>query len=273
MTTAAGSRAVEARNRLHALGVMTVVAGILGAASAIVIIAWPDQVSDQHYSYPFDATSYAVAQSWFAVQHLGLLAGLYGLARLAWSRSSRITRTGLALTLIGMVGLTVCELFAISAAHALVDTSQATAVDNSYGIPMVAIGLGLVVAGVGLARRPVLAGANRWLPLIMGGYVFVVMFPAVFGPMVARPDRDRRGEMAHVRPPSGASLVSSRPPSVVSFITERTDGRVTSQALMAQHCTLMALGGRQPWGLLGARCPLLERNRRLRHVMHKDRNK
>ena len=30
----------------------------------------------------------------------------------------------------------------------------------------------------------VLAGAGR-LPLIMGGYVFVVMFPAVFGPLVA----------------------------------------------------------------------------------------
>ena len=42
-----------------------------------------------------------------------------------------------------------------------------------------------VVAGLGLARQPVLAGAGRWLPLIMGGYVFVVMFPAVFGPLVA----------------------------------------------------------------------------------------
>ena len=57
MTTAAGSHAVEAPSRLHALGVTTVVAGILGAASAIVIIAWPDQVSHQHYSYPFDATA------------------------------------------------------------------------------------------------------------------------------------------------------------------------------------------------------------------------
>lgn len=184
-TTAAGSHAVEARSRLHALGITTVVAGILGAASAIVIIAWPDQVSDQHYSYPFDATSYAAAQLWFAVQHVGLLAGLYGLARLAWSRSSWLTRTGLALTLVGMLGLTVCELFAISAAHALVDTSRANAVDNSYGVPMVVIGLGMVIAGLGLARQPVLAGAGRWLPLTMGGYVFVVMFPAVFGPLVA----------------------------------------------------------------------------------------
>jgi hypothetical protein len=185
MTTATGSQAVEARSRLNTLGVTTVVAGILGAASAIVVIAWPDQVSDQHYSYPFDTTSYVTAQLWFAVQHLGLFAGLYGLARLAWPRSSRLTRTGLALTLVGMVVLTVCELFAISAAHALVDTSRANAVDNSYSVPMVVIGLGLMIAGLGLARRPVLAGAGRWLPLIMGGYVFVVMFPAVFGPQVA----------------------------------------------------------------------------------------
>ena len=35
MTTAAGSDAVEARSHLHALGVTTVIAAILGAASAI----------------------------------------------------------------------------------------------------------------------------------------------------------------------------------------------------------------------------------------------
>jgi hypothetical protein len=185
MTTALTSHALEARTRLHALGLITVVAGILGAASAIVIITWPDQVSDQHYSYPFSAAWYAAAQVFFAAQHLGLLAGLYALARLAWSRSSRLIRGGLTLCLLGMVGLTACELFAISAADALVDTSRANAVDNSYGIPMTAIGLGLVVAGIGLARRPVLPGAGRWLVLALGSYVFVVMFPAVFGPMVA----------------------------------------------------------------------------------------
>jgi len=43
----------------------------------------------------------------------------------------------------------------------------------------------MVIAGIGLARRPVLRGAARWLLLVSGGYVFVVMFPAVFGPLVA----------------------------------------------------------------------------------------
>jgi hypothetical protein len=178
MTGTVSTAPVAADTRSALLGRITVVAGLLGAVSAVVVIGWPGQVSDQHYSYPFDATSYAVAQSWFAVQHLGLLAGLYGLTHLAWSRSNRLARAGLTLCLAGMVGLTACELFAISAASALVDTSRANAVDNSYGLPMIAI-------GVGLARRPVLPGAGRWLVLAMGGYVFVVMFPAVFGPLVA----------------------------------------------------------------------------------------
>ncbi len=185
MTTALTSRALEARSRLHALGLITVVAGILGAASAIVIIAWPDQVSDQHYSYPFSAAWYAPAQVFFAVQHLGLVAGLGGLTGLAWSRSSRTTRTGLVLTTAGLVGLTACELFAITAADALADTGRANAVDNSYSIPMTAMGVGMVMAGSGLARRPVLTGAGRWGLLALGVYLFVVMFPAVFGPMVA----------------------------------------------------------------------------------------
>jgi hypothetical protein len=49
---------------------------------------------------------------------------------------------------------------------------------------MTLIGLGLVLAGVGLARRPVLPGWGRWVTLALGVYVFVPMFPAVFGPMV-----------------------------------------------------------------------------------------
>jgi hypothetical protein len=119
------------------------------------------------------------------VQHLGLVAGFVGLTGLAWSRSSRTTRTGLVLTTAGLVGLTACELFAITAADALVDTARANAVDNSYGIPMIAMGVGMVMAGSGLARRPVLTDAGRWGLLALGVYLFVVMFPAVFGPMVA----------------------------------------------------------------------------------------
>jgi hypothetical protein len=184
MSTTAVQRRVAAP-RVRMLGQVMVVVGVVGAGSAAVVIAWPDQVSDQHYSYPFSAAWYAAAQAFFAVQHLGLIAGVVGLAGLAWSSSSRTTRTGLVLTTAGLVGLTACELFAITAADALVDTARADTVDNSYGIPMIAMGVGMVMAGSGLARRPVLTGAGRGGLLALGVYLFVVMVPAVFGPMVA----------------------------------------------------------------------------------------
>lgn len=41
------------------------------------------------------------------------------------------------------------------------------------------------VAGIPIARRGLLTGWARWVVPVAGGYVFVVLFPAVFGPMVA----------------------------------------------------------------------------------------
>jgi hypothetical protein len=184
MTTITTRAATGTASRLRVLGLVTVAASLLGTVCAVAIIAWPAQVSDDYYSYPFDASSYTAAQTFFAVHHLGTLAGLYGLALLAWSRASRPTKAGLVVAILGMVVLTVCEIFAISAAHARFGTPRADAVDNSYGIAMTLLGVGMVVAGVGLARRPVLPGWGRWVLLALGVYVFVPLFPAVFGPMV-----------------------------------------------------------------------------------------
>jgi hypothetical protein len=170
--------------RLRWWGTTAAVAGLLGAASSVAVIAWPAQVADNHYSYPFDAGGYTAAQIWFAVQHLGLLAGLYGLAVLARPRIGRVTRAGLVVAMAGIVVLSACEIFAITAADDLVGSAAGDAVDNVYGVPMILIGIAMVVAGVGLARRRVLPGWRRWIPAAIGGYVFVPLFPAVFGPLV-----------------------------------------------------------------------------------------
>ena len=58
-------------------------------------------------------------------------------------------------------------------------------VGGLYSVPMILLGVGPVVAGVGALRAGLFAGPARWLLLGLGVYVFVVMFPAVFGPMVA----------------------------------------------------------------------------------------
>jgi hypothetical protein len=50
---------------------------------------------------------------------------------------------------------------------------------------MLLIGVGLVIAGLVIARRRMLTGWARWITLATGGYVFVILFPAVSGPNVA----------------------------------------------------------------------------------------
>ena len=62
-TTTARSAPPASRTRLRTLGRLTVVTGVIGAAQAAVILAWPDQVSDRYDSYPFDPTGRVVAQA------------------------------------------------------------------------------------------------------------------------------------------------------------------------------------------------------------------
>jgi hypothetical protein len=58
-------------------------------------------------------------------------------------------------------------------------------VGSSYGLAMLLIGVGLVIAGLVIVRRRMLTGCARWITFATGGYVFVILFPAVFGPNVA----------------------------------------------------------------------------------------
>ena len=170
---------------LRVLGLIGVLGGLLGALQTVGVLATPPMVAPDRYSYPFDAAWYTAAQVLFAVQHVTLLAVVAGLALLNRRTRSPLTTAGLAVSALGLLGLAGCELFALTAASAATTSSRAAQVNDSYGVPMSVIGVGLVLVGVGVARTRVLAGRERWLPLILGVYVFVVLFPAVFGPNVA----------------------------------------------------------------------------------------
>ena len=83
-------------------------------------------------------------------------------------------------------GLSIgCEVLAIMIANAVMSSPEVSAVGGAYGLATTLTGVGLVVAGIGISRARLLPGAARWLVLITGGYVFVILFPALFGPMVA----------------------------------------------------------------------------------------
>ena len=84
-----------------------------------------------------------------------------------------------------MLTLVGCEVLAATAAYEPSDSPWAITVGNLYGVAMLLIGVGLMIAGLVIPRRRMLTGWARWITLATGGYVFVILFPAVFGPNVA----------------------------------------------------------------------------------------
>lgn len=175
----AGARLVRTTGWIVAVG------SLFGAACAVAIIAWHPEVPASRLSYPFGPTSFVGSQVAFAVQHLTLAAGFVGLITLFWREASAVLRAGLMLALAGTAMLAVWELVALAAIDARNDSAIATIVSSGYGVPTVLIGLGLVLAGIPLARRRRLPGTlGRWIVLASGVYVFVPLLPALAGPMV-----------------------------------------------------------------------------------------
>lgn len=161
-------------------------AGIIGAVQGVVLAAVPAQVDSDRWSYPFDVTGHVVAQVSFFVQHLGLVAGLVALCSLPAAKGSRPTRWGLWAGAVGMVLLAVQELVAIAPARDLTTSDLAELVGGLYTVPLLLMAFGLLVGGIGLARRcqPTSPAALRWLPAMLGVWVFVPLMPSLFAPFV-----------------------------------------------------------------------------------------
>lgn len=154
-------------------------AGVLGVAGGAWLALVEPAVGEDAFSYPLTAGGFVVAQLWFTVHHLGLLAGLVALRHTDALPAGRRASRGLRLAVAGMVGLTVTELVAALAADTTVDSALAGAVGALYGVTCLALGVGLVMAGNAIARGRTWTGWRRWVVLALGVWVFVPMFPAL----------------------------------------------------------------------------------------------
>lgn len=170
-------------------GVWCLAAGLVGAAQAIIVLAWSPQVPEDRYSYPFTGFGFVVAQTSFFLQHLPLVVGVAALLRLPVMRDSRTARIATGAAVVGLILLSVNELITIAAYDAATDSSLAMLVTNLYGPPVILIGAGLVVAGAVLLRQGSAAfGGARWIPVVvlgLGVYVFVPLTPAIMGSFTA----------------------------------------------------------------------------------------
>ena len=152
---------------------------LLGAASGVYLAVVDPAVDEDQWSYPQTVEAFTVTQVWFSVQHLGLVLGLLALW---WSGAvgpRRLGRFGHYGAVAGMLGLTVTELAAISAANDSMDTARVGVLGATYGIVSILLGAALVAEGVAVARAGVWHGWRRWVPFAMGVWVFVPMLPAL----------------------------------------------------------------------------------------------
>jgi hypothetical protein len=157
-----------------AAGWICVAGGVVGALQGLAVLGWPPAVGEERFSYPFTETGHAVAQVTFAVQHLALLVGVLALLRVA-GPASRTVRGGLGTAAAGLVLLVLVELWGITLADAAVDEPRVALTGALYGVPTVLIGLGMLVAGVGIVRAGWWSGWRRWTVFAVGAFVVVVL--------------------------------------------------------------------------------------------------
>ena len=164
---------------LRATGTGCLVLGLLGALSGVLLIGVSPEVADTHYSYPFAAGTFIAIQAWFAVQHLGLLAGQWGLRGSGAAGEGRHVRWAHWAGLVGMALLGVTEVLAIAAAEDLYPSPLTNVLDGLYGVSCIAVGVGMTVVGVGVVQRGHWTSWRRWVPLAIGVWVFVPMTPSI----------------------------------------------------------------------------------------------
>lgn len=165
-------------------GAVCLAAGVLGAVSGAFLAVYPGQVSEDQFSYPLTAGWFAVIQIWFFVQHVGLLVGVAALARAAVMVPGRSARWGTGLAASGMALLAVTELIAITARNSTYPGDGTALLDALYGVSSVAVGVGMILAGIAVRRRGLWTGWRAAVVLAAGIFVFVPMLPALMGPFV-----------------------------------------------------------------------------------------
>lgn len=159
-------------------------AGLAGAAGGALLIFYPPQVPAEVFSYPLAGVEFAVFQLFLAVQHFVLVVLIAAVARTDAVGHSKMARGGLLAATASMAAFGVLEVVAITAMNTVMGGVWNTVIVTAYGFLSIAIGAALVVGGIGVLKHGAWSGSKRWLPLILGVYVFVPLLPSLMGPNV-----------------------------------------------------------------------------------------
>jgi hypothetical protein len=133
-------------------GLLSLVGAMIGVISGLVTAFILPAVSFDRYSYPYTPTGFRVAQLVFMLNHMLLLIGILGLARSGAAGTSLLGRVGVWISIVGMATLTLCEVGAMTLATSPYPSPRTDFMDMAFGVASILIGVGLVLAGVAVAR-------------------------------------------------------------------------------------------------------------------------
>jgi hypothetical protein len=130
---------------------------------------------------PFAAFEAQIPPPWWiatlnAVSHPLLIAGVIGLARSGAAGRGRLATTGVGLTLLGLVVLTVAEVLS------LINMDTAVLFYSAATLLML---LGLILLGIAALRAGRWTGWRRFTPLVCGLFIPVVLLPSFALPGLA----------------------------------------------------------------------------------------
>lgn len=168
---------VHAPSAVRAAGWACLIAGLLGVASGIALAVVDPVVEAGQWSYPQSVGAFTLTQLWFAIQHVGLLVGIVALGRSGAAGARRRTRVATQAAVIAMAALALTELIAILPAEDPADSGFVLALGGLYGVVTAVLGVSMTVVGIEVVRAGVWRGWARWVPLAVGVWVFVPMFP------------------------------------------------------------------------------------------------
>nr|MDQ3396284.1 hypothetical protein [Deinococcota bacterium] len=162
-------------------GLLCLIGAVIGVISALVTAFISPAVSSDWYSYPYTPTGFLSAQLVFILNHVLLLVGILGLAQSGATGSGLLGRVGLWISVVGMAALTLCEVGAMTFATSPYPGPGTDLMDTLFGGASILIGVGMTLAGVAVVRAGKWTGWHRFIPLICGVAVFVIVIPGVFG--------------------------------------------------------------------------------------------
>jgi hypothetical protein len=160
------------------------ISALPGVAYGPVVSLVPTAVQPTRHSYPYTPAGYVVAAIVFALNHALLLVAMVGLGQSGALGNRAFGRVGVWMSVAGWGVLTLCEIDSITLANATEAAAKADPLAAGYGLGTILTGVGLILAGVAVARQGAFTGWARYVTLACGIAVFGIVVPGLMGPFV-----------------------------------------------------------------------------------------